>query len=220
MINGYPWRCVMAFISTTPPDKAEDTVFEMYRRQEDAWGFVPNYAKVFCHRPEVMARWGRLLAEIRRPVDDRRFELVTFAAAHEIRHSACSLAHGKKLADIIGENDVIAMASGELPGSLTEAELAVAAFARRIARDASKITSGEVDALKEIHGLSDEDIFDIAAIAAARCFFTKILDALGVQPDSSNMKLERPFREALAVGRPIGLESPEYTAATSSAAAT
>ena len=61
------------------------------------WGFVPNYAKVFCHRPEVLARWGQLLAGIRRPMDKRRFELVTFAAAHELRNTACALAHGKAL---------------------------------------------------------------------------------------------------------------------------
>ncbi len=27
-------------------------------RQEAHWGFVPNYAKVFCHRPEIMGLWA------------------------------------------------------------------------------------------------------------------------------------------------------------------
>src|SRR5690349_11036754 len=63
----------MAFIDTTPPEAAEVAVAAMYLRQQHAWGFVPNYAKVFCHRPEVLARWGQLLTEIRRPMDKRRF---------------------------------------------------------------------------------------------------------------------------------------------------
>ena len=45
----------MAFIETTKPDHAREAVADMYSRQQAAWGYVPNYAKVFCHRPEVMA---------------------------------------------------------------------------------------------------------------------------------------------------------------------
>ena len=85
----------MAFIKTIAPAMAQGEVLEMYERQQAAWGYVPNYAKVFSGRPEVLARWGRLLAEIKRPMSRRRFELVTFAAAIELRNTACSLAHGK-----------------------------------------------------------------------------------------------------------------------------
>jgi hypothetical protein len=201
----------MSFINTTPAADAEGAVLDMYRRQEEFWGHVPNYAKPFSHRPEVMARWGRMLAEIRRPVDDRRFEIVTLAVALELKHSACSLAHGKKLAGIIGDDDVIRIANGEDTKVLTETEIAIMAFARKIARDASKITRGEVEVLTKTHGLSDEDVFDIAAIASARCFFTKILDALGVEPDSNNKGMDRSLREALVVGRPISVSTPELT---------
>lgn len=74
----------MAFINTIPPSRSEGAVREMYERQQAHYGYVPNYTKVFSHRPDVMARWGKLLAEIRRPMDDRMFELATFAAAHEL----------------------------------------------------------------------------------------------------------------------------------------
>ena len=68
----------MTFIRTVRPADAAGDVRDMYERQEEYWGYVPNYAKAFSHRPEALARWGRLLAELRRPTDDRRFELVTF----------------------------------------------------------------------------------------------------------------------------------------------
>ena len=54
----------MSFIDTIPPATAVGATAAMYRRQKAAWGYVPNYAKVFGHRPEVMARWDALLAEI------------------------------------------------------------------------------------------------------------------------------------------------------------
>jgi hypothetical protein len=203
----------MAFIRTVPPSDATGAVLEMYQRQEEHWGYVPDYAKIFSHRPEALARWGRLLAELRRPADERRFELVTFVVARELKHSACSLAHGQKLAAIIGAENVVALAQGEPPAVLTEAELEIARFARDIARDATKITAGRVAALKEIHGLTDGEIFDIVAIAAARCFFTKLLDALGSEPDVAFMTLDDELRQALTVGRPISQRRLEHTRA-------
>ncbi len=203
----------MAFIKTVRASQSTGEVRDMYERQEAHWGYVPDYASVFSHRPEVLTRWGRLLAEIRRPADDRRFELVTFVVAHELKHSACSLAHGKNLADLLGAEHVVALAEGRLPPVLTPAEVAIVAFARDIARDASKITSGRVAELREIHGLDDAEIFDIAAIAAGRCFFTKLLDALGSEPDVAFMSLDPDFRQALTVGRPISQRQPERVSA-------
>ena len=200
----------MAFINTIRANQASGEAHKMYKRQEDHWGYVPNYAKVFSHRPEVMARWGRLLAEIRRPADDRRFELVTFVVARQLKNSACSLQHGKELANFIGEENVIALANGKEPDVLSAAEIAIVKFARDIARDATKTTSGQVAALRETHGLSDEEIFDIAAIASARCFFTKILDALGSEPDVSYMSFDKKMRQSLLIGRPISLVEHEH----------
>ena len=202
----------MAFIETIPADQASGAAHDMYTRQQEHWGYVPNYSKVFSHRPEVLARWGRLLAEVRRPADDRRFELVTFVVANELRNSPCSLAHGKELAKLIGKRAVLAIAAGKKADTLSNAEVAMVDFVRNIARDARKITSGQIEALKVKHGFSDEDIFDITAIASARCFFTKILDALGSEPDVAFMSVDDDLRRQLTVGRPISQHMPEYTA--------
>ena len=199
----------MSFIETTPMDEAEGPVWEMYAHQQGAWGYVPNYAKVFCHRPEVMARWGRLLAEIRRPMSDRRFELATFAAAHELQNSSCTLAHGNALAKFIGREAVAEIARGGVPEALDAAEAEIVRFARRVAADASSIAQADVDALKA-HGVSDAEVFDVAAAAAGRAFFTKLLDALGAEPDAPLGRLDPSFRAALRVGRPVS-EAPVDT---------
>ena len=197
----------MPFIKTIAPAAASGEVRDMYARQQSAWGYVPNYAKVFCHRPEVMARWARLLAEIRRPMDARRFELVTFAAAHALRNSACSLAHGKALTAFFDAGVVRALAAGENSDSLTDAEIAMMHFARKVALDASRITSGDVEKLRG-HGFDEGEIFDITATAAGRAFFTKMLDSLGVEPDSPFLGMESSLRESLTVGRPIDPRRP------------
>jgi hypothetical protein len=52
-------------------------------------------------------------------------------------------------------------------------------------------------------GLSDADVFDVGAAAAARCSFSKVLDGLGVQPDSKYADLDPQLRDTLTVGRPV-----------------
>ena len=192
----------MAFIKTTPPGEAEGAVLEMYERQQKSWGFVPNYAKLFCFRPELMLRWAKLLAEVCRPLTTRQFELVTFAAAHELRHTSCALAHGKALTEFFTDQEVGAIAGDESVAALTEAETEMVGFARRIAKDASGITSTDVETLRKV-GFSDADIFNIAAAAAARSFFTKLLDALGCEPDAAFGSMSEGLRRSLTVGRPI-----------------
>jgi len=192
----------MAFIDTIPPAEAQAALRDMYLRQQSAWGYVPNYAKVFCHRPAVMARWGQLLAEIKRPMAKRCFELVTFAAAHELRHSACALAHGRVLREFFSDEQILAIAEQRLEGVLGEGEQAVVAFARQVARDASSISVADVESLKR-HGYGDSEVFDIAAAAAGRAFFTKLLDALGVLPDSAFLASDEAFRRTLTIGRDI-----------------
>ena len=191
----------MTFIRTATPEEADTVVTAMYLRQQAAWGFVPNYAKVFSHRPEVLARWGQLLAEIKRPMSLRRFELVTFAAAHELGNSACTLAHGRKLREFFGDDGIVAIAANRL-GALSDAEQAMVDFARQVVRDASRVTAAQVEALKA-HGLSDAEVFDIAATVSARAFWTGIVESLGVEPEPPFHDLEHEFRKTMTVGRPF-----------------
>jgi uncharacterized peroxidase-related enzyme len=201
----------MAFIDTIPLAESNDDVRAMYERQQAHYGYVPNYAKVFCHRPEVMGLWAQLQAGIRRYMDKRRFELVTFAAANALRSTLCSLAHGKALMEFFSAGDVQAMVRGKTPESLSAAEAAMMSFARRVAQDATAITSGEIARLKQ-HGFTDAEIFDIAATAAARAFWTKVIEALGVEADAPFRAMDYELRKALTVGRPVDFLATERLA--------
>jgi uncharacterized peroxidase-related enzyme len=198
----------MAFIDTISASWVTGEAFAMYDRQQKHYGYVPNYATVFCHRPEVMRRWAELLAAIKRPMDKRRFELATFAAAHELRSTLCTLAHGKALLAFFSADDVMTMARGGTPPALTPAEAALMRFARAVARDASSITADDVAELKA-YGYSDAEVFDVVATAAGRAFFTKVVESLGVATDAPLRAMDADLRAALTVGRPIELVEPE-----------
>jgi len=195
----------MAFIDIIPDTEIGDDIRAMYERQQSFWGFVPNYAKVFSHRPEIMGLWAQLQVGIKRHMDKRRFELITFAAAHTLRSTLCSLAHGKALTAFFSAEDVQAMARGASPASLTAAEAAMMTFARKVARGAYLVTASDVDALKQ-HGFTDGEVFDIVAAVGARAFWTTVVEALGVTPEPPLLELETEFRKTLTVGRAIAAD--------------
>ncbi|MDQ6842092.1 MAG: peroxidase, partial [Actinomycetota bacterium] len=82
------------------------------------------------------------------------------------------------------------------------ADVAVMDLADKVAADATTIHQADIDRLRSL-GLSDIEILDVVLAAAARSFFSKTLDALGIQADAKYADLDAPLREALTVGRPI-----------------
>jgi uncharacterized peroxidase-related enzyme len=181
-------------------------VREMYDRVLAEQGGIPDWARVFSLHPEVRAGWASLIGAIRGNLDIRTYELVTLAAARALRSSYCSLAHGRVLADkVFDAGAVTTIALGDGSGVLEPREIAMMKYAAKVTRRANEVTAQDITELRA-HGYTDEQIFDIAATVAARCFFSTLLDALGVQPDAHFNDLEPALRTALTVGRPVASE--------------
>jgi alkylhydroperoxidase family enzyme len=160
-----------------------------------------NYERAFAERPEVYAAWGQLNGAIKAGMDLRRYELATLAAARRLRSSYCSLAHGTVLLERFGE-PVLEIALDRRAAGLDEVDLAVMDLAERVVDDATSIGDGDLQRLRDL-GLSELEIMDVVLAAAARCFFSKTLDALGVLPDASYRELDAQLRDVLVIGRPI-----------------
>lgn len=160
-----------------------------------------NYERAFARRPGVFAAWGQLNGAIKGSMDPRRYELVTLAAALRLRSSYCALAHGSVLLRDLGE-PVLEITRDRRDAGLDAVDLAVMELAEKVVDDASSIDEADLRPLREL-GLSQEEIMDVVLAAAARCFFSKALDGMGVLPDASFHELDPALREALTVGRPI-----------------
>jgi uncharacterized peroxidase-related enzyme len=193
----------MAFIATIPLDAATGEARAMYEGGQARYGYVPNHTKLFSHRPGVWAGWEALLGSIRTNMDPRRYELVTLAAARALRCSYCALAHGLILRERFYSTEQLTdIAADHTSAGISPADAAMMSFAEKVARDADKITPADVETLRG-HGLTDPEIFDVAAAAAARCFFSKMVDALGAEPDAAYAGVEDGLRRRLTVGRDI-----------------
>ncbi|MDX6630306.1 MAG: hypothetical protein QOH00_2552 [Gaiellales bacterium] len=160
-----------------------------------------NFERAFAERPEIYAAWQQLIDAIKARMDLRRYELATFAAARRLRSSYCCLAHGSLLRERFDE-PVLEIARDHRNANLSEVDVAVMDLAERVVDDATSIGESETQRLRDL-GLSEGDIMDVVLAAAARCFFSKTLDGLGVRPDASYGDLEPELRDVLVVGRPI-----------------
>jgi uncharacterized peroxidase-related enzyme len=193
----------MAFVRTVPAGEATGLARQQYDADVKDLGYVRNLTAGLSLRPEAAEAWMNLARVIRSGMDLRRYELVTLAAARAQRSSYCCLAHGQVLRDkFFSPEQVAALARDPRAAGLGPADVAMMGFAEKVTRDAQAVTAGDVDELRR-HGFSDRDIVDIALAAAARNFFSRLLDALGVTPDAAYRTLPQVMREALTVGRPI-----------------
>ncbi len=192
------------FIDTVPEEAAEGDLAEFYSKQRDAWGFLPNFATAFSTRPEVAMAWVRLGAAVGGGMDRRRYEIATIAAARALRSTYCTAAHSKFLRDVCGdEPTMVAIAEDPTGGGLSEQDRAVYDFAGQVARDAASVRQEDVDRLRAV-GLTDADVADVVFAAAARSFFTRVLDGLGAQLDPQTAETFAPeILESMVVGRPV-----------------
>ena len=169
-----------------------------------ALGFVMNASRLWAYQPEALAMLFRLMSQVAsaRPFRFRERGILVAACASALGDSYCSLAWGTKLA----EKADAQLAAGVLRGddsALTEAERAMAAWARRVARDPNGTSTKDVQELRDA-GFSDADIFAMTVYIALRVALSTVNDALGAHPDAEYRTLApAPVRDAVTFGRPI-----------------
>ena len=164
-------------------------------------GYVQNMSRLWAHQPGTLKQLFGLMSEAFTPSDlsFRQRGILVTAAASALGDSYCSLAWGGKL----GTASDATIAAGVLNGSdagLTEQEKAMAAWARKVARDPNATTPSDIQALRDC-GLDDRQIFAVTAFVALRLAFSAINDALALSPiPNLPQSLPPQVREAVTYG--------------------
>jgi uncharacterized peroxidase-related enzyme len=185
------------FIETISEAKAEGKVRAVYESDQSSLGYVPNHAKVFSLRPDVLEAWRSFQGSIRKNLRLRRYELVTLAAAKALNCRYCLLAHGSILnKNGVSVDQLRAILTDFHDAGLEPAEVAIMDFAEKIARSANEMTQADVDVLRAL-GLEDVEILDITLTATMRCFASKTFNALGAGSDAVYDDLEDQLSDLL-----------------------
>ena len=188
----------MSIIATPEPADVTGLATEFYDDDLKHMGYVPEHTRVMAVNPEAYAAWETLIGSIARPLGTRRYELITLAAAAGARSEHCLLAHGNKTLRYIEEDQLTRIARDYRSSGLSDAEVAMMAFAEKVSTASHEMTDADSLTLRE-HGFTDREIVDIALAAAARNYFSRAIQALAVAVDVPP-GLPDSLREALVEG--------------------
>jgi uncharacterized peroxidase-related enzyme len=163
----------------------EDIRARMLEVQEKA-GFIPNVFVTLAHRPaEFRAFFAYhdtlMLKEGGLTKAEREMIVVATSGMNDCLY--CIIAHGAILR-IYAKNPFIAdqIAADYRHADITPRQNAMLAFALKVARKASEIVDDDFAGLHK-HGFSDEDVWDIGAIAAFFALSNRMAGLIAMRPN-------------------------------------
>jgi alkylhydroperoxidase family enzyme len=189
---------MIGFLHDPEPSTGAD---RLYADDLDELGYVMNVSKLWAHSPELNdGLFGLMRTAVGGRLPLRTRAILVVAATSAFGDSYCALAWGEKLTAETTADTAAGVVTGADTG-LTDAEQALAAWARRVARNPGTTTEADVAALRAA-GHSDADIFAMTVFIALRLAFATVNDALGVQPDAQLAdRVPAELRAAVTFGR-------------------
>jgi uncharacterized peroxidase-related enzyme len=164
------------------PQDVRDRIVEVQAKA----GFVPNVFLVLAHRPEEFRAFfayhdALMLKDSGLSKADRELIVVTTSGANDCLY--CVVAHGAILR-IYDKHPFIAdqVAVNHRRAELTPRRRAMLDFALKVALRSSEIDEADYATLR-LHGFSDEDAWDIAAIAAFFAMSNRLANMTAMRPN-------------------------------------
>ncbi|MBX9588895.1 MAG: hypothetical protein K2X43_06305 [Hyphomonadaceae bacterium] len=193
------------FLKTIDKTEATGRIAEIYRAQMAQNGFVMSAIACWTARPDLLPAYQDFSDKVRAgfSLSQRDWRLITLIAAKHVPSTYCSHVYGKQLiADLGSRQAVLAVQRDFRAADLSERDVAMLSYAETISRDASRVTSADIERLRSA-GFTDVEICDIALCAAFRCFVARFFDAVGAGPEPAYVDPDEDFRGAMTVGKAI-----------------
>jgi len=164
------------------PDDVRARIVEVQEKS----GFVPNVFLALAHRPdEFRAFFAYHDALMLKPSGltkgDKEMIVVATSGANDCLY--CVVAHGALLR-IYEKNPLVAdqVATNYRKADITPRQRAMLDFAMKVSRDAQRVGEEDFAALRA-HGFTDEDAWDIGAIAAFFALSNRMANLVSMRPN-------------------------------------
>jgi len=176
-------------ISRYPVPKLEDLPEDIRARilvvQEKA-GFIPNVFLTLAHRPDefrAFFAYHDALMERESGLTKAEREMIVVATSGANDCHYCIVAHGAILR-IYAKNPFVAdqVAANYRKADITPRQKAMLAFALKVSLHSSELVDDDYAVVRE-HGFSDEDIWDIGAIAAFFALSNRMANLISMRPN-------------------------------------
>lgn len=177
-------------------DSLPDDIRKRILKVQEKSGFIPNIFLLLARRPEefraFMAYHDALMdSEGGLSKAEREMIVVATSAANECQY--CVVAHGAILR-VRAKDPLIAdqVATNWRKADITPRQRAMLEFAMKVSRRAQEVGEDDIAALRDGgHGFTEEDVWDIANIAAFFAMSNRL----------ANFAALRPNREFYTLGR-------------------
>jgi uncharacterized peroxidase-related enzyme len=175
-----------------------DDIRERILAVQEKAGFIPNVFVTLAHRPDefraffayhdaLMEKDGGLTKA------EREMIVVATSAANDCTY--CVVAHGAILR-IFARNPRVAdqVAVNYRKAEITPRQKAMLAFALKVATGSAALEDADYDAARA-HGFTDEDLWDIGAIAAFFALSNRMANLIAMRPNDEFYLMGRVPRE-------------------------
>ena len=187
-------------ISRFPPPELADMprdVRERIAAVQEKSGFVPNVFLALARRPdEFRAFFAYHDALMEKPggLSKAEREMIVVATSGVNKCQYCVVAHGAILR-IRAKNPLIAdqIAVNHRKADIAPRHKAMLDFAVKVAERSHAIDEKDYEELKS-HGFSDDDAWDIAAIAAMFAMSNRLVNAFSIRPNEEFYAMGRERR--------------------------
>ena len=177
---------------------AENEVSEDVR---DIWapaleklGFVPNVQRAFALRPSHLLAWTAHYDELMRGesgLSKAQREMIAVVVSATNRCHYCIVSHSAALRKLTKDPVLVDQLSTSWRyAELEPKERAMLQFAVKLTEASDRMSAQDVEALREA-GWSDEDVMDIAQVAAMFNFTNRLASGLGWAPNPEYGSLSR-----------------------------
>ena len=169
---------------------------------QEKMGFVPNVFLALAHRPDelraFMAYHDALMLRENSGLSKGEREMIVVATSGANNCLYCVVAHGAILR-IIEKKPLLAdqLAVNYLKADITERQSAMLDFAITVCEDSASLVDDDYELLRE-YGFTDDDIWDIGAIAAFFALSNRIANVASMRPTDEFYSMGRAPRLSVA----------------------
>ncbi len=161
-------------------------------------GFVPNVFLAFAHRPEefrAFFAYHDALMEKQSGLTKAEREMIVVATSGANQCVYCVVAHGAILR-IRAKDPHVAdqVATNYRKADITPRQKAMLDFAMKVSREAEKLTEADFEAARA-HGFSDEDLWDVGAVAAFFALSNRMANLVNMRPNDEFFLLGRVAKQ-------------------------
>jgi uncharacterized peroxidase-related enzyme len=168
------------------PDPLPEDVAELFDKCQAKLGLIPNVLVAYAHRPDKLRAFSLMYNDLMlgpSGLSKLEREMIAVAVSAENRCWYCQVAHGAQVRQLsndpaLGE----ALVMNWRVADLDPRQHAMIGFAIAMTRASAAIAESDREALRA-HGLSDEDIWDIAAVASFFNMSNRMASAVGMTPN-------------------------------------